>query len=157
MLQKPLKPLKAGRSFTGEYYKDCVFFRTEQIELKKINLTQTCTESNCFMMKHLYTSQSWYKSISQKENSQTLPHPSYTPDLAPCDFFLFPCLKKSLSGHSVDSCSALRSAVFQCLVHIPKEDYRHAFEQCIQRLKKDVTAWGAHFEKMQAKKSVESV
>ena len=26
------------------------------------------------------------------------PHPPYSPDLAPCDFFLFPNLKKSLAG-----------------------------------------------------------
>ena len=35
--------------------------------------------------------------------------------------------------------------------HIPKEDYKHAFEQWIQRLNKCVTAQGAYFEKMKAK------
>ena len=35
--------------------------------------------------------------------------------------------------------------------HIPKEDYKHAFELWIQRLKKCVAAQGACFEKMQAK------
>jgi hypothetical protein len=27
-----------------------------------------------------------------------VPHPSYSPDLAPCDFFLFPRLKNTLKG-----------------------------------------------------------
>jgi len=29
---------------------------------------------------------------------ELLPHPPCSPDLAPCDFFLFPNLKKSLAG-----------------------------------------------------------
>jgi transposase len=28
-----------------------------------------------------------------KKNISTLPHPPYSPDLAPCDFYLFPKLK----------------------------------------------------------------
>jgi len=30
---------------------------------------------------------------------ELLPHPPYSPDLAPCDFLLFPNLKKSLAGN----------------------------------------------------------
>ncbi|KAG5335599.1 SETMR methyltransferase, partial [Acromyrmex charruanus] len=29
---------------------------------------------------------------------ELLPHPTYSPDLAPCDYFLFPNLKKSFGG-----------------------------------------------------------
>ena len=34
---------------------------------------------------------------------ELLPHPPYSPDLAPCDFFLFPNLKKSLTGQKFES------------------------------------------------------
>jgi len=34
---------------------------------------------------------------------ELLPHPPYSPDLAPCDFVLFPNLKKSLAGQKFDS------------------------------------------------------
>ena len=34
---------------------------------------------------------------------ELLPHPPYSPDLAPCDFFLFPNLKKSLAGQKFQS------------------------------------------------------
>jgi hypothetical protein len=27
-----------------------------------------------------------------------IPHPPYSPDLAPCDFFLFPCMKGQVKG-----------------------------------------------------------
>ena len=36
--------------------------------------------------------------ILQKLNIETLAHPPYSPDLAPCDFWLFPVLKDSLRG-----------------------------------------------------------
>ena len=34
---------------------------------------------------------------------ELLPHPPYSPDLGPCDFFLFPNLKKSLAGQKIES------------------------------------------------------
>ena len=55
---------------------------------------------------------------------KVLNHPPYSPDLSPCDFFLFPRLKKMLSGSSR---SSLGSAIYQCLQQIPKEDYLSAF------------------------------
>jgi histone-lysine N-methyltransferase SETMAR len=34
-----------------------------------------------------------------KKNIPVLPHPPYSPDLAPCDFYLFRKLKLKLTGH----------------------------------------------------------
>jgi len=34
-----------------------------------------------------------------KKNIPVLPHPPYSPDLVPCDFYLFPNLKSKLKGH----------------------------------------------------------
>ncbi|PRD27699.1 UNVERIFIED_CONTAM: Histone-lysine N-methyltransferase SETMAR [Trichonephila clavipes] len=36
--------------------------------------------------------------ISQQNNVKILPHPPYSLDLTPCDFWLFPRLKKPLRG-----------------------------------------------------------
>ncbi|GFX92472.1 histone-lysine N-methyltransferase SETMAR [Trichonephila clavipes] len=38
------------------------------------------------------------QNVSQQNNVDILPHPSYSPDLTPCDFLLFPQLKKPLRG-----------------------------------------------------------
>jgi len=37
-----------------------------------------------------------------KHNILSLPHPPYSPDLAPCDLFLFPQLKKTMKGCRFD-------------------------------------------------------
>ena len=48
------------------------------------------------------------------EKVKVLNHPMYSPDLSPCDFFLFPRLKKMLSENKYTSKSSLGSAIYQC-------------------------------------------
>jgi hypothetical protein len=36
-----------------------------------------------------------------KHSIPVVPHPSYSLDLAPCDFFLFPRLKSTLKGNDL--------------------------------------------------------
>ena len=55
------------------------------------------------------------------EKVKVLNHPPYSPDLSPCDFFLFPRLKKMLSGNKYMSRSSLGSAIYQCLQQTPKK------------------------------------
>ena len=67
------------------------------------------------------------KSFLASEKLKVSNHPPYSPDLSPCDFFLFPRLNKMLSGNTCTSKSSLGSAIYQCLQQIPKEDYLSAF------------------------------
>ena len=73
-------------------------------------------------------------------------HPPYSPDLSPCDFFLFPRLKKMLSGNKYTSRFSLGSAIYQCLLQIPKEDYLSAFRDRVKGLQKYVSVKGEYFE-----------
>ena len=70
----------------------------------------------------------------KQEKVVELPHPPYSPDLAPCDFFLFPRLKKHLAERKYRTRKNLGSAIFQCLNSIPRKDYENAFENWIKRL-----------------------
>ena len=76
------------------------------------------------------------KSFLASEKVKVLNHPPYSPDLSPCDFFLFPRLKKMLSGNKYMSRGSLGSAIYQCLQQIPKEDYLSAFRDWVKRLQK---------------------
>ncbi|GFS12897.1 transposase [Elysia marginata] len=38
----------------------------------------------------------------REQGIQVLPHPTYSPDLAPCDFWLFPILKDRVVGRKFD-------------------------------------------------------
>ena len=79
------------------------------------------------------------------EKVKVLNHPPYSPDLIPV-FFLFPRLKKMLSGNKYTSRSSLGSAIYQCLQQIPKEDYLSAFRDWVKRLQKCVSVKGEYFE-----------
>ena len=70
------------------------------------------------------------KSFLASEKVKVLNHPPYSPDLSPCDFFLFPRLKKMLSGNKYTSRSSLSSAIYQCL---PTDTKRRLFI-CFSRL-----------------------
>ena len=85
-------------------------------------------------------------SFLASEKVKVLNQPPYSPDLSPCDFFLFPRLKKMLSGNKYMSRSSLGSVIYQCLQQIPKKDYLPAFWDWVKRLQKSVSVKGEYFE-----------
>ena len=44
-----------------------------------------------------------------KHSITVLPHPPYSPDLAPCDFFMFLMLKRSLKGRRFETISEIKA------------------------------------------------
>ena len=75
-----------------------------------------------------------------------LPHPPYSPDLALCDYFLFPKLKYRLSGRRYNSRNVPGSVVFQCLMGVQIEEYEKCFQKWIDRPKRYVLAGGEYFD-----------
>ncbi len=81
-----------------------------------------------------------------ESNIDMLAHPPYSPDLAPCDFFLFPRLKNELQGHRHRTIADLQQAVRRTLRHIPAEDFEVALMSLPIRWMKCVSAQGEYFE-----------
>jgi len=79
---------------------------------------------------------------------ELLPHPPYSPDLAPCDFFLFPRIKKELKGRRFDKVEHLARAVQAVVEGIPKEDYENSFQSWRNRLERCIEFNGEYFEGM---------
>jgi len=44
-----------------------------------------------------------------KNSTRIVPQPPYSPDLAPCDFWLFPKLKRPLRGHRFDTIEEIKT------------------------------------------------
>ena len=76
------------------------------------------------------------KSFLASEKVKVLNHQIYSPDLSSCDFFLFPRLKKMLSGNNYTSRSSLGSAIYQCLQQIRKKDYLSDFRDWVKKVTK---------------------
>lgn len=75
-----------------------------------------------------------------------LPHPPYSPDLAPCDFFIFPKMKKGMKGHHFGSVDNVQGATTQALKVIPLEDFQGCYEEWKNRWERCVHSQGAYFE-----------
>ncbi|GFR87673.1 transposase [Elysia marginata] len=77
---------------------------------------------------------------------QVLPHPAYSPELAPCDFWLFPILKDRLAGRNFDRIQDLAKAVNSELRTTPEEDYQGVFQKWQIRRKRCIESHGEYFE-----------
>ena len=104
-------PCPSGLTVTGRFYKNSVLKKVKEFYNKKrpskgwsgVHLLHDNASSHkCEVV----------KSFLASEKVKVLNHPPYSPDLSPCYFFLFPRLKKMLSGNKYMSRSSLGSAGF---------------------------------------------
>jgi hypothetical protein len=57
-----------------------------------------------------------------------VPHPPYSPDIAPCDFALFPKLKMKLKGPRFETLSDIQRKSQSLLGSIKENDFHSGFE-----------------------------
>lgn len=77
-----------------------------------------------------------------------LPHPPYSPDLAPSDFYLFRALKKHLRGKRFESQNALKECTMEFFDSQQPQFYECAFQQLVERWRKCVEHEGSYIEKL---------
>jgi histone-lysine N-methyltransferase SETMAR len=76
------------------------------------------------------------------------PNLSYSPDLSPCDFFLFPKLKNQLRGIRFDDGTAMLDALEQAINTLTKDDFKNWSDEWFIRMHKCIDARGEYFEKI---------
>jgi histone-lysine N-methyltransferase SETMAR len=75
-----------------------------------------------------------------------LKHPPYSPDLAPCDFFLFGYIKKQLAGRSFSTSEELFLAVHDVIEAISGEVILNVFHGWMRRLQMCIDLMGDYVE-----------
>jgi histone-lysine N-methyltransferase SETMAR len=73
-------------------------------------------------------------------------HPPYSPDLAPCDFFLFGYLKEKLKGMTFESERELVFEIERILKKIPAPMWKSVFANWMDRLRNCVDSGGEFVE-----------
>lgn len=81
-----------------------------------------------------------------KNSTHIVPQPPYSPDLAPCDFWLFPKLKRPLRGHRFDTIEEIKTESLRALKAIPEIDFNNCFEDWRNRWHKCIVSGGEYFE-----------
>ena len=61
----------------------------------------------------------------------TVPHPSYSPDLAPCNFWLFPKLR----GCRYETIEEMKETVTKVIETLTQEEFHGAFQKLLERYK----------------------
>ena len=73
---------------------------------------------------------------------KTVPHSPYSPDLAPCDFWLFPKLR----GYRYETIEEMKESVTKVIDTLTQEDFHGAFKKLLERYNKCIAARGDYFE-----------
>jgi len=68
-----------------------------------------------------------------KNKIAVIPHPPYSPDLPPCDFFLFPKLKLKLKGCWFDNIEEIQAKSQTVLDTLTEKDFQEAFQKWRRR------------------------
>ena len=73
---------------------------------------------------------------------KTVRHSPYNPDLAPCDFWLFPKLR----GGCYETIDEMKEAVTKVIDTFTQEDFHRAFQKLLEWYSKCIAARGDYFE-----------
>jgi len=72
------------------------------------------------------------------KNITVCPHPPYSPDLAPCNFWLFPKVKMTMKGKRFESIQDIEAATTVQLKTFTKQDFQNCFRKWQERWDKCV-------------------
>ena len=75
-----------------------------------------------------------------------LPHPFYSPDLSPCDFFLFPRVKQFLKGKTFDDVGSMKRSTSAFIQNLTQADFQACFQKLQERWDKCIATKGEYVE-----------
>ena len=73
---------------------------------------------------------------------RTVPHPPYSPDLAPSDF----CLLPKHRGCRYETIDEMKEAVTKVIDTLTQEDFHGALQKMLEQYNKCIAAGGDYFE-----------
>ena len=136
--------LPRGTTMNGQYYADLLVRLRESIKEKrrgKIRRGVLLQQDNA----PVHSSKLAMQSVRDC-GFELLPHPPYSPDLAPSDFFLFSKLKKELRGQRYDDDDELMLAVEGFCKGHDSAFYREGLEALPRRWTKCIESQGDYVE-----------
>jgi len=134
-----------GQSITGEYYLSVLKRLLARIgrvrpEYKEPDswsfLHDNAPAHTCLIVKQFLA----------KKKVTVLSHPPYSPDLAPCDFWLFPKLKMTMKGHRFISVPEIQKKVQQFFKGLSRTEFQQCFEHFYNRFSTCIDSQGDYFE-----------
>lgn len=135
----------AGQTINKEYYVEILKRLHDAIRRKRPHFWQT----GDWLLHHDNAPAHASNLVQQylsKHSVVQLRQPPYSPDVAPCDFWLFPRLKMPLKGHRFDDKKTVETNATNALKAIPITDFQDCFGKWKHRYERVVQSNGDYFE-----------
>lgn len=134
-----------GQTITGEYYLNVL--KRLMARIRRIRPEYRDGNSWCLLHDNAPSHKSIIVSrFLTNNNVCVLNHPPYSPDLAPCDFSLFPKIKMKLKGCYFKDVPTIQTVSTRVLEEIPKHELEHSFQSLLNRCNRCIEARGDYFE-----------
>ena len=138
--------LPEGMHLNSTYFVEHILFpldkQKDQIWPGKGNHKIWLHLDNCKVHNSRYT-----QVAMEKTDFKRSPHPPYSPDIAPSDFFLFGYVKEKLKGQAFKERSTLFEAILSIIQSIPIEMKRRVFDEWAHRCQWVSQHEGLYFQK----------
>jgi histone-lysine N-methyltransferase SETMAR len=121
--------LPKGRTFSTEYYRDNILAALTQFQPEDDGRQLVVHADNASAHAAQKCRTFW-----EEDGLRLAPHPPYSPDLVPSDFFLFGYVKERLRGRVFPSYEALLDAIGEVVTGIESETLTAVFEHLVERL-----------------------
>lgn len=134
-----------GQTVNQKYYKEVLIKLRERVRKKRPDLWK-----NGSWILHQDNAPA-HNALSVKQfladkRIPVLDHPPYSPDLAPCDFYLFPKVKSSLKGTHFQSVEQVKAKTADLLKRLTTDELQHCFEQWKTRMQRCIDRQGEYVE-----------
>ena len=73
---------------------------------------------------------------------KTVPQPPCSPDVGPCDFWLFPKVR----GYHYETIEEMKEALMKVIDTLTQEDFHGNFQKLLEQYNKCIAAGGDYFE-----------
>jgi histone-lysine N-methyltransferase SETMAR len=138
--------LPQGRTINADYYSDLLkgplHEALKKKRCRKLHLRPLLQQDNA----RPHTARRTIDVIAELK-WELLPHPPYSPDLAPSDYHLFGELKKPLRGIHFDSLKAVQKAVNNWVSSTPEKFFENGLKKLIKHWYKCIELKGDYVEK----------
>ena len=134
-----------GQTITKEYYIDVLRRLRDAVRRKRPEFK----ESGSWKLHHDNAPAHSAHVVQQflaKHGIPVVSQPPYSPDLAPCDFFLFPKIKMALKGKRFQDVDEIKQNATEQLREVSKNDFHRCFQKWQERWRTCMDSEGAYFE-----------
>lgn len=140
-------PLEQQRTVTGQWYAtQCLPQVLEAVEMRRPR-----TRTRGLLLHHDNAPAHRSHVVADflaREHIQEVGHPPYSPDLAPCDFFVFPNVKRLMRGIRYESPEDAVKAFKDLVEGLPPSAWASCWTKWFQRMQSCIDNAGEYFEKL---------